>query len=59
MRKNSAQKPVKSMNLSMNACGDLQSFNVSTQTGGKVIAESEILRLIKEEAVIEVAEGIL
>gem|GEM_PF-6002863 len=47
------------MNLSMNACGDLQSFNVSTQTGGKVIAESEILRLIKEEAVIEVAEGIL
>ena len=35
------------MNLSVKTCCNFQSFNVSTQTRGKVIAKSEILSLVK------------
>ena len=47
------------MNFSVNTCCNLQSFNVSTQARGKVIAKAEILSFVKQETIIEVAESIL
>ena len=54
-----AHKSVKSLNFSVNASHKPQSFDICTQTRGKLIAEPEILCLVKPEAGIEVTQVIL
>jgi hypothetical protein len=50
---------VKSLHLPVNACRDLQSLDVGSQTCGKVVAQPVILGFIKKETLIEVAKCIL
>lgn len=43
----SAYKSMKSLHLSVDPGGDFQAFDISAQAGGKVIAESTFLCLVK------------